>query len=108
MHATLLWTSFHAHITLPENPLTTSGLSILMHRGFILFDGNTKNISSSAVKKFSIFYECVARLKMLIFSPHEMKYIRYFQKKKSFYFILTEILNFKAEPNFSLVFSRLI
>ena len=39
------------------------------------FEVNTKYISSSAVKKISIFHECVARVKMLIFSPHEMKYI---------------------------------
>ena len=38
---------------------------------------NTKYISSSAVKRISIFHECVARVKMLIFSPHEMKYILY-------------------------------
>ena len=38
------------------------------------FEVNTKYISSSAVKKISIFHECVARVKMLIFSPHEMKY----------------------------------
>ena len=34
------------------------------------FQVNTKYISSSAVKK-------IARVKMLIFSPHEMKYILY-------------------------------
>ena len=54
------------------------------------FEVNTKIISSSAVKKFSIFHECVARVKMLIFSLHEMKYIWYLAKKSkfSFYFIL--------------------
>ena len=41
------------------------------------FQVNTKYISSSAVKTISIFHECVARVKMLIFSPHEMKYILY-------------------------------
>ena len=41
------------------------------------FEVNTKYISSSAVKKISIFHECVARVKMLIFSPQEMKYILY-------------------------------
>ena len=41
------------------------------------FEMNTKYISSSAVKKISIFHECVARVKMLIFSPNEMKYILY-------------------------------
>ena len=46
------------------------------------FEVNTKYISSSAVKKISIFHECVARVKMLIFSPHEMKYIWYLPKKK--------------------------
>ena len=38
---------------------------------------NTKYISSSAVKKISIFHECAASVKMLIFSPHEMKFILY-------------------------------
>ena len=41
------------------------------------FQVNTKYISSSAVKKISIFHECVARVKMLIFPPHEKKYILY-------------------------------
>ena len=58
---------------------------------------NTKYISSSALKKISIFHECVARVKMLIFSPHEMKFIWYLPRKSkfSFYFILngnTEII----------------
>ena len=39
------------------------------------FEVNTKYISWSVVKKICIFHECVARVKMLIFSPHEMKYI---------------------------------
>ena len=53
------------------------------------FEVNTKYISSSAVKKISIFHECVARVKMLIFSTHEMKYIWYLTKKKvNFLFIL--------------------
>ena len=42
------------------------------------------------MKKISIFQECVARVKMLIFLQHEMKYIWYLPKKSkfSFYFIL--------------------
>ena len=54
------------------------------------FEVNTKYISSSAVKKISIFHECVARVKMLIFSPHSMKYIWYSPQKSKFslYFIL--------------------
>ena len=54
------------------------------------FEVNTKYISSSAVKKIIIFHECVARVRMLIFSPHEMKYIWYLPRKSkfSFYFIL--------------------
>ena len=54
------------------------------------FEVNTKYILSSAVKKISIFHECVARVKMLIFSPQEMKYIWYLPKKSKFslYFIL--------------------
>ena len=66
------------------------------------FEVNTKYISSSAVKKIRIFHECEARVKMLIFSPHEMKYIWYLPKKSifSFYIYSTEIQ--KAHPNFSL------
>ena len=41
------------------------------------FEVHTKYISSSVVKKISIFHESVARVKMLIFSPDEMKYILY-------------------------------
>ena len=61
-----------------------------IYRGYLLFVVNTKYISSSAVKKISIFHECVARVKMLIFSPHKMKYIWYLPKKSKFslYFIL--------------------
>ena len=46
------------------------------------FEVNTKYISSSALKKSSIFHECAAPVKMLIFPPHEMKYIWYLPKKK--------------------------
>ena len=66
----------------------------MINRGYVyniyFFSANTKYISSSAVKKISIFHECVARVKMLIFSPHEMKYIWYLPKKSKFslYFIL--------------------
>ena len=60
------------------------------------FEVNTKYISSSAVKKKSVFFTSYALVKMLIFSLHEMKYIWYLPKKSkfSFYFIL------KAQPNF--------
>ena len=37
-------------------------------------------------EKISIFHECVARMKMLIFSPHEIKYIWYLPKKSKFSF----------------------
>ena len=32
-------------------------------------------------EKIGTFHECVATVKVLIFSPHEMKYIWYFLKK---------------------------
>ena len=54
-------------------------------------------------EKISIFHECVARVKILIFLPHEMKYIgTIFDKKSkfSFYFNSTEIQ--KAQANFFL------
>ena len=63
---------------------------------------NTKYISSSAVKKISIFHECVARVKMLIFSPHEMKYIWYLPKKVDFLFILYSTEIQKSQPYFLL------
>ena len=64
--------------------------AVLYIEDIYFFEVNTKYISSSAVKKISIFHECVARVKMLIFSPHEMKYIWYLSRKSkfSFYFIL--------------------
>ena len=46
------------------------------------FEVNTKYISSSAVKKISIFHECVAQLKMLIFSPHGDEIYLVFAEKK--------------------------
>ena len=79
-------------VPLEHDLLTT--WSVLMDPKYIediyFFEVNTKYISSSAVKKISIFHECVARVKMLIFSPHEMKYIWYLPKKSKFslYFIL--------------------
>ena len=66
------------------------------------FEVNTKYISSSAVKKISIFHECVARVKILIFSPHEMKYIWYLPKKVNFLFILYSTEIQKSKPNFLL------
>ena len=49
------------------------------------FEVNTKYISSN-VLKISIFHECVARVKLLIFSTHEMKYFWYMPKKSKFSF----------------------
>ena len=71
---------------------------------------NTKYISSSAAKKISVFFECVARVKMLIFSPHEMKYIWYLPKKVNFLFILysTQWKCRKHNLTFSMVVSRSI
>ena len=66
------------------------------------FEVNTKYISSSAVEKISIFHECVARVKMLIFSPHEMKYIWYLPKKVNFLFILYSTEIQKSQPYFLL------
>ena len=63
---------------------------------------NTKYISSSAVKKISIFHECVARVKMLIFSPHEMKYLVFAEKKYIFLFILYSTEIQKSQPYFLL------
>ena len=57
------------------------------------FELNTKYILSSAVKKISIFHECVARVKMLIFSPHEMKYFWYLPKKSKIFFLFYRLLN---------------
>ena len=53
--------------------------------------------------KISIFHECVARVKMLMFSPHCMKNIWYLpiKSKFSFYFMLQGELQ-KAKPNFFL------
>ena len=91
--------SYIIHLSTNEKRryVMTSGLRLYRRiycRKFIediyFFEVNTKYISSSAVKNISIFNECVARVKMLIFSPHEMKYIWYLPRKSkfSFYFIL--------------------
>ena len=52
------------------------------------FEVNTKYISSSELKT-SEFSECAARVKIFMFSTHEMKYIWYSPKKSkfSFYFM---------------------
>ena len=51
------------------------------------FEVNT-NYISSGVKKISTFHERVARVKMLIFSQHEMKYIQYLTKKRANYLFI--------------------
>ena len=51
------------------------------------FEVNTKYISSSVLKT-SYFHECAARMKISMFSAHEMNYISYLQKKVNFLFIL--------------------
>ena len=51
------------------------------------FEVNTKYISSSVLKT-SEFHECAARMKILMFSTHEMKYTWYLLKKVNFLFIL--------------------
>ena len=66
------------------------------------FEVNTKYISSSAVKTISIFHECVAQVKMLIFSPHEMKNIWYLPKKSKFSFIFYSTEIQKSQPYFLL------
>ena len=54
------------------------------------FGVNTNIFHSERYKTPSIFHECASRLKMLIFSSNERKYIWYSPKKGkfSFYFIL--------------------
>ena len=74
-------------------------------RLYLLFCGEYQYISSSAVKRISIFHECVAQVKLLIFSPHEIKYIWYLPKKVNFPFILYSTEIQKAQPNFSLFVS---
>ena len=44
-------------------------------------------------EKISIFHECVAQVKMLIFLPHKKKYIWYSPKKVNFLFILYSMEN---------------
>ena len=54
-------------------------------------------------EKISTFHECVARVKMLIFSPHEMEYIWYWPKKRvNFLFILYSAEIQKEKTNFFL------
>ena len=46
-------------------------------RGYLLFSGEYQIHFIECGEKISIFHECVAQVKMLIFSPHEIKYILY-------------------------------
>ena len=48
-----------------------------IYRGYLLFSGVYQIYFIECSEKISIFHECVAQVKMLIFSPHEMKYILY-------------------------------
>ena len=58
---------------------------------------------------FSLHIQVVARVKMLIFSPYEMKYIWYLPKNANVIFILYSTIIQKEQPNFfSLVVSRSI
>ena len=61
-----------------------------INRGYLLFWGEYQIYFIKCGEKTSIFHDCIARVKMLIFSPHSMKYIWYLPKKSksSFYFIL--------------------
>ena len=72
------------------------------------FEVNTKYISSSAVKKISIFHECIAQVKMLIFSQHEIKYIWYLPKKIIFSLFYTKRKYRNHNLTFYLVVSHLI
>ena len=71
------------------------------------FEVNTKYISSSELKtsgrQHQNFHKCAARVKILTFSTHEMKYISGIHRKKSkfsFYFIIcmVTILSLDSMP----------
>ena len=88
----------------------TAAVHTKINRGYLLFRGEYEIYFIECGEKTSIFHECVARVKMLIFSPHEMKYIRYLPKKSkfSFYFILNGNKKKNNELTFYLVVSRSI
>ena len=75
-----------------------------INRGYLLFGGEYQIyfIECGVVRKIIIFHECIARVKMLIFSPHEMKYIWYLPKKVNFLFILYSTEIQKSQPYFLL------
>ena len=74
------------------------------------FEVNTKYICIECGEKISTFHECIARVKMLIFSPHKMKNIWYLPKKSKFpfYFLLngnTDITALLFTLSFDLTFA---
>ena len=78
---TKLLTLFHL---ISQLLLTASNLSKYIE-DIYFFEVNTKYISSSVLKT-SDFHECAARMKISMFSTHEMKYIWYLLKKSKFSF----------------------
>ena len=58
-----------------------------IYRGYLLFEVNTKHISSSVLKT-SEFSWARSTSEILMFSTHEMKYIRYLPEKKYFFYFL--------------------
>ena len=74
--ASLVWIRIHTVFN-ARFELVIINQNMKYKEDIYFFEVNTKYISSSAVKKISIFHECVARVKMLIFTAHEMKYILY-------------------------------
>ena len=54
----------------------------MIDRGYLLYGGEYQIYFIESGEKISILHECVARMKMLILSPHKMKYIRCLPKKK--------------------------
>ena len=69
---------FYRRIHVPKyNVPNIISNSLITNRGYLLFGGEYQIYFIECGEKISVFHECVARVKMLIFSPHEMKYILY-------------------------------
>ena len=70
-----------------------------IYRGYLLLFGEYQIYFMECGEKlvFSIFHEYIALVKMLVFSPHEMKFIWYLPKNVNFYFILYSKENYRKQ-----------
>ena len=83
----------------PVNFFEVGGITIMFYddgtntlEDIYIFVVNIKYFSSS-VLKYQHFHKCVARVKLMIFSIHEIKYFWYLPKKKQIFFLFYTFLD---------------